>query len=250
MLVVTFAAIAAAALNVGLPTDPVALRVILAIPLLLAPGYAVVFALFGAGSVRLTERVVLVGAFSFSIVVFAGLALDAFPGGLNRNSWSVALALVTVLGATCAVGLRRGPAAKPRPVWRVSLPLVVAAVLGLLIVLATLGLAKQGSIAYDRQDTFTKLWALPVRRAGKITAIRFGVANEEGRAASYRLVARSAAGAVLYRTPWFRLAAKGSRTGRVRVAATPRDGAVVVDLFLGGKDPGRVYRFAKVFLSS
>jgi uncharacterized membrane protein len=249
MLVVTFAAIAAAALNVGLHGEPAALRVVLAIPLLLAPGYAVVFALFGSGSVRLTERVVLVGAFSLSIVVFVGLALDAFPGGLNRRSWSVALALVTVVAATCAVGLRRGSPPTSRPVWHVSLPLVLVAILGLLIVLATLGLAKQGSTASHRQDTFTELWALPVRRAGKIIAIRFGVTNEEGRPASYRLVARSAAGAALYRTPWFRLAAKGSRTGRVRLAATPGGGAVVVDLFLGGKDPGRVYRSAKVSLS-
>jgi len=239
-------ALVAATVNVLHANPGVTVRVLVAIPLLLAPGYALTIALFPPGTVRGSERLTIAGGLSVAATIFVGLVLDAVPGGLTRTSWSLGLATVTLGACSIGFGRRRGSAAAFGPA-RASLAGFLAGAVGLLVVVAALAVARQNSLAHQNESHFTQLWAQPTRANGRVSAIRFGVTNDEGSPQSYRVVARASSGDVLFRTKPFRLGAGRSRVGRYSLPDAHPRRFVTLDLYRGTSLAGPPYRSAKIW---
>src|ERR1700753_1314762 len=79
------------------PGLPAAIRIVLGLPgVLLAPGYAVVFALWPAGGLAREIRWVLSLGSSLAVAALVGLATAALPIGLSSGSVVTGLTVVTV----------------------------------------------------------------------------------------------------------------------------------------------------------
>lgn len=233
-------AAAAAAFVPGLGTP---VRALLALPLVLfLPGYA-----FTAASLPRLRRWSAEGlavdlGTSIALTVLAGLALDFTPWGLERRSWALALAGITVVAA--AVGrLRRGAAGHaPRGRERMRLSTMQLALLAtaLLLGAAAVGISRLGAIQKDQQSTFTQLWMLPASESTG-TALRIGIGNDEGSLETYRLVLRAGARTL---ASWPRIVVRAGRRWETEIALpqglSPRV-PVEAELFRAS-EPATVYR--------
>ena len=83
-------------------------RIIAAVVLaLVLPGYVTTAALFGTSRPALAFRVAIGIAISLAVLILGAVVLNALPGGLDRRSWSIYLAAVTLIG--CVVWWYRTP---------------------------------------------------------------------------------------------------------------------------------------------
>jgi Protein of unknown function (DUF1616) len=236
-------AIATAAVTIDAP-HVTALRVVSGIALLLAPGYVLTAALFPPGSLSGGERLAFVGGIELAVLVFLGLALDVVPGGLDRTSWSIGLACVTIAGSA-ANGLSKRGDGSPDRRWRAPVVPIVAGLAAIAVALAALALTRESALRHDRKTRFTELWELPANPRG--SAVSYGVTNDEGNIETYRLVARSD-GRVIFRSRAFRLVAGASRTGRFDV---DRRGVntVRIDLYRTADPTALPYRSTRLVLN-
>ena len=234
-----------ACFEVANPPVPVLLRAALAIPLLLAPGYALGTALFPPGRLSNGEWWAVAGGLGLATVILTGLILDTVPGGLDRSSWSIALAGVSLCAA--GVGLvtaRRGGVTSHLVRRRRAGGIVVAAIV-LLGTFAGLGVARQSATAHDRLSRFTELWALQGGARQRGAAIHFGVRNDEGVVESYRIVAISGGGKPLFRLPPFRLRPGGTKQWTRTVQSVRR---VILRLFKPAAARGGPYRRVMIWI--
>jgi uncharacterized membrane protein len=167
---------------------PVPVRLVAAVALVLfLPGHA--FALAGGlGSLprdafeyRLFEV-----ATSIAVVIVTGLGLDVTAWGLTRTSWAVGLGAVTLVLLAWSLRRPRAPAT-PRPTAARRRP-SLAAVAAIVVTIGTAGVAVDVAARAARdQDAaidVVQLWVIP-DEGGEV---RVGVANHEGRDASYRIL--------------------------------------------------------------
>jgi uncharacterized membrane protein len=190
-LLATAAVATIAALLLMLDPGLFTLRVILALPLVLAlPGYSLSAALFPNGEIDWPRRLLLSVALSLSLAVVIGLALNLMPFGLRSVPWAAALLLVTVAATAVALARRRrleliGSVSRVR---RVSL-VDAALLLGAACVLGGAVAFARTPLTAKKVQGYTALWLLPGSGRGTAT-VRVGVTSGELNPMTYRLVVR------------------------------------------------------------
>ena len=183
-VVIVLAAVAAAAS--ALPHELVALRLVLALPLvLLLPGYALARALLKLNEVRGTELFVVAMGLSIATTIFAALAMQALDIRLEETPWTIANAGVTVIAAL--VGTRLGHAATLR-LPRAQVPhlreiLALTAAVALIAGSAVLGFRPLNAPKGTQGQS--PVWILPVHPATGFA--EFGVINSETQTRRYTI---------------------------------------------------------------
>ena len=155
------------------------------------PGFALTRAIFAGSSPpsaqpSQTMRITLTFALSLTTLIIGSLALDLAPGGLQRTSWAVLLAVVTALASIASL-LRRGKGGGapmeltlPTPRLRSSIIVVLAAVIAVgAFVASRFPLPARNAIGY------TQLWILPA--SGAQRAVEIGVVCDQLHTTGYRL---------------------------------------------------------------
>jgi hypothetical protein len=222
----------AAVASVGYDLAPV-LRTLLAAPLVLfLPGYALLSLLFPAPIIPAVERVLLSAGGSIAVAILSGLALAWAGVSLSPVSWSVTLAVITLVGLafTWLRRVRRGltgPSASFATMPRLGALMVLVAVLGALNVLAgsRLVASEQASPAP------AELWMVPI--AGQPNEVQLGMrAGASGGQYAIRL---SASGIVIHEFT-VSVAAEQSWTTRVDFSSDARALPIVARLYEDGSD--------------
>ena len=230
-----------ACFEVANPPVPVLLRAALAIPLLLAPGYALATALFPSRQLSPAEWWTVAAGLDLASVILTGLVLDATPGGLDRTGWSIALACVALGGAGVGFVSARGRGVVPWMARRRRIGGIVTGAIVLLGAFAALGVARQSAASHEHLSRFTELWALPSGGPQHAGTLRFGVKNDQGVVESYRVVAVSGTGDPLFRLSAFRLRSGQSRKWTRSLAGT-RVHRVILRLYKASSPGRRPYR--------
>jgi hypothetical protein len=165
--------------------SPVALRVGLALPLLLfLPGYALVWALFARATLDRASMLLLSIALSLAVVIIGSVALQ-WAGPLERSTWVALATGVTVVAGSVAV-LRAGPSSDAP---RLRLPRVrfvpaLLLTLAVIVAAAAIALARTPLPARGVQG-YTVLWVLPAKDGSH--RVNVGVISSELHTTSYRL---------------------------------------------------------------
>lgn len=180
---------------------------VLALPLVfITPGYTLTGALFHRRSLDGTYRLLLSLGISVSIVIVGGLLLNALPVGLRPSSWSVLLALLTLLFAALTAYLRRKtalsashltplPGIAPTPgieshPYPASFRLrwygwIVCALAVLVMVFSIVFSAS--SVAQQPHTGFTQFWMLPSNQPGAGCSVYLGIQSYEAASETYRV---------------------------------------------------------------
>jgi uncharacterized membrane protein len=247
-LAATVAVATIAALVVMLVPGLLPLRVIVALPLLVAlPGYSLTAALFPGREIDWPRRLLLSMALSLSLAVVIGLVLNLMPFGLRSASWAAALLFVIWAATLVAVARRRrkgliGPAARVRRVrLRDAAFLLVAA-----CVLAGAVAFARTPLPAKKTQGYTALWLLP--GSGRETAsVRVGVASGELNPMTYRLVVRVGS-RVVHERRLFRLepGAEVDETLHLGAAASARR-VPIEALLYREDDPQSIYRVVRLW---
>lgn len=167
-------------------------RVVIALPfVLVAPGYAIVAAVFPKRGLGGVETLLFSIGVSVAVATLGGLALNWTPWGLRTEVWVVFLAAVALGAGGVAIARRGGlsttlpvarlPHTGSGPILRVGVPLLATA---LVLAVAT-GVSVTGAIHQPRKG-FTQLWILPAS-GHKASAVRLGLANRESATTRYLL---------------------------------------------------------------
>lgn len=250
-LVVGVAAAAVCAGAVTVVPGPLPLRVVSALPLVIAlPGYAVTAALFPRREIDWSRRLLLSVALGLSIAILVGLVLNLTPFGLQRASWAVALFVVTAAANGVAlVGRARAGATEPvgtaprstarRPRVRIREVVLLLAALGIL----------GGAVAFARTPLpakrvlgYTALWLVPAPSDNPV-GLRVGVKSAELERTRYRLLVRVGSRVIYERG--LELDSGSEFVGSIRLPAGSSTGDVPVQALLYRDDrPSAVYRRA------
>ena len=222
----------AAVLAVVFNLHPVA-RLILALPLVLfAPGYVLNQAVLPAKPLGPIERGLVGVAASIVVTILLGLVLAGIGVPLNPNSWTVALAMFTIVGSAVAwfrLGHKRSPAPideLPAMRARDAIPMLVALVGVIAIVIGTRVIAANNEASVAEQ-----LWLLPASD-GSLNA-RLGMrASDDGGSYVIRL---TSAGEVLEEFP-LQLDPAQVWQQDVIFDAEQRDQPIVGRLYVQGND--------------
>jgi uncharacterized membrane protein len=178
---------AAGVVSAALSLHPM-LRFALGVPLVLfVPGYALA-ALFVPNRVgRVPEQVLMSAGLSLATVAVLGVLLNALGAGLSRETWGVALGVITIVAAIGA-GMRKpvSGSARVSRVWKPDrVGLYRAGLLTLAGLVVIVGMAVATGAAFSRTETnVTQLW---IRTTGRAMEIEVGVANWQPGTTTYRL---------------------------------------------------------------
>lgn len=228
----------------------VALRAVFTLPLvLLLPGYALMASMFPRCNLGVAEQVLLSLGLSLAVTALGGVILNWTPWGLQTDSWSLLLGLVTFGGS--AVALIRRPA---QPIFvlcqrRTSMSVRQAGLLGLaaLVLGGAVAVAHKGA-AQQQTPGFTQLWALPANAPGQQHAIRVGVKNMEATTVAYQ-VEIVVNGKDVMKLPLVKAAPQHTwETTVVLPRGLPTINPVEVVLYRADA-PGTVYRHVELWLN-
>jgi hypothetical protein len=142
---------------------PPIIRVILALPFVfIAPGYALMRAIFPEQELKALERFLFVIGLSLGVLILSGLALNITPWGLQATSWLVLLSLITLVASAIAIWRRRQISAKESTPERLYVSLRQVGLLGCAIVLVGFSLKLTLTPrSPDKIPGYTSLWILP-----------------------------------------------------------------------------------------
>ena len=199
---------------------------VLALPLVfITPGYTLTGALFHRRSLDRTYRLLLSLGISVSIVIVGGLLLNALPAGLRPSSWSMLLALLTLLFAVLGTYWQRKtapPASPPNVGTRLiaSAPLTASAsrltplpgiaptpgieshlrppsfrlrwygwiVCALAVLVMAFSIVfSASSVAQQPHTGFTQFWMLPSNQPGAACSVYLGIQSYEATSETYRV---------------------------------------------------------------
>lgn len=164
-----------------------ALRVVLALPLvLILPGYAIT-ATFPRQLGTIPERLLFSVALSLAAAIIGGLVLNWTPWGLQANTWVVWLGGITLAASAIAIAHRREPIMVPNgsASTRIAPRDVVLIMLTATILLIAIGVARTPATQQNPQG-YTAMWALPASDTDRDT-IQLGLRNLEFSATAYHL---------------------------------------------------------------
>jgi len=190
---------------------------------------------------------------SLVIDVVTGFLLNLIPVGLQWQSWTLSLGLVTEVFTLLALLMRRRPGlgqpAQKKDTIARRLPLKEGALLGLALAVAALAVWLSITRPPQPQPFFTQFWMLPAS-AGKSCAVLIGVHSFEAGSESYQIEVTSN-GKQVASWPSITLAAQQEWDHQLSVSPTPTGDTAVVDARLYRLDqPGTIYREVHVTLQS
>jgi hypothetical protein len=166
---------------------PTAVIAVLGIALFGASGYLLGLLLLGSHTAGL-ERFAVSTALALAVPILGGLLLYWAGVPLHRPGWLGLLAGVTLAGDVLLVLCRLRGRAAPftwQPRWRVPARHTVVFAAAVVVAAGAVAIARVGA-AIQPQPGFTQLWLSPQRHNAHAESL--GVSNNEGSAASYRLV--------------------------------------------------------------
>ncbi len=201
------------AINVGwvqLPSRPLVIGIILAVPLVLVlPGYTLTQTLFRQQSpdqspdsssnlilqpslkieqpVSAVEHIIFGLGLSMAIDVLMGFILNVFPMGLQLQSWTISLGLITTVFALLAAFLRRRDRVKIERIRRPRITFYECILFGLAILVASAAVWFSVIRPPATQADFTQFWMLPSNQTDHSCAVRIGVQNHESTTMEYRI---------------------------------------------------------------
>lgn len=177
----------AAILVTLLAVDSLALRTLVALPLvLIVPGYALQAALFPARVLSRVERGLFSAGLSVAITMVGGVLLNWSPWGLQATGWALLLGAVTLFASVIA-WVRR-PRHDGGGVRNRDMPsLRQAALLGLAgaMVIGALALVRT-PVSPQGLQGYTALWLLP-SASGDQQSVLLGISSSEFATTRYRL---------------------------------------------------------------
>lgn len=202
---------------------------------LVLPGIALIRAFAGRRSVDPLPLVVFAVGLSLALTVMCGLALNLIPSGVTARGMGTALGVLTLLG--CVVGLVRERPAPPRiHLLRGPMTQLLLLLPALAITVAAFEVARGGAADVQRGESFTQLYALPLRTPGGAV---IGLQSHERRKTTYRLEVRR--GGELVRT-WPRITLAPGQSRRILLSLTlSSTGRLSARLFRSDR-PRVVYR--------
>ncbi len=215
----------------------IAVRTLVAAPfVLLVPGYACIYAIFGQ-TLGFAERLASGIGISLALGGLAGLALHLTPLGMTPHPWLLVLVCVTLVAAVIA--RRRGTLPTPPRRLGLALPLPQALMLGtaVLVTCAALGVAVVGAQRAPMIG-FTQLWLLPDTAQGSGSVV-LGMVNHENRALRATLVVTQG-GAEVQR--WSDLTLADGAAWQTTVALPTGDNGSVEATLYQYDDPTAIYR--------
>ena len=247
-----------------LPSRPLIIGIMLAVPLVFVlPGYTLTQVLFRKRSpdpltdtaknlilqprlkidqpVSAVDYIIFSLGLSLAIDVVMGFILNVFPMGLQLQSWTISLGLLTTVFALLATYRRRGDRVKYQRRSRPRITIYEYIVLGLAIVEAFVAVWFSAIRPSQPQPSFTQFWMLPSTQANNSCAVQIGVRSYETTSVTYRIMVM-ANGAQLTSWPSFILGTQQEwdRSVSVTPAAT---GSIFVDARLYRLDkPETIYR--------
>ena len=253
-----------------LPGHPSVVGMLLAIPLVFVlPGYTLTQALFRSRLERdspdssgrlillpslkiehpfgMLDHVVFSLGLSLVIDVIVGFLLNLLPVGLQWQSWTLSLGLLTVVFALFAALLRSGRSFKRKSTakWRITFR--EGAMFGAALIIVALAYWLSLIRPPQPQPSFTQLWMLSSAQANHMCAVRVGVQNFESGPVTYRLQVTSN-GTQVMQWPSIRLSIQ-QEWERVVPISSAAGGSTLVDARLYRLDQqGEVYREAHVTL--
>ncbi len=253
-----------------LPSRPPIIGIMLAVPLVFVlPGYTLTQVLFRKRSpdpltdtaknlilqprlkidqpVSAVDYIIFSLGLSLAIDVVMGFILNVFPMGLQLQSWTISLGLLTTVFALLATYRRRGDRVKYQRRSRPRITIYEYIVLGLAIVEAFVAVWFSAIRPSQPQPSFTQFWMFPSTQANNSCAVQIGVRSYETTSVTYRIMVM-ANGAQLTSWPSFILGTQQEwdRSVSVTPAAT---GSISVDARLYRLDkPETIYREVHVTL--
>ncbi len=186
--IIAVAASSVAAMLMLLVVSNTAIRVLLALPFMLAlPGYAITVALFPRRALGIPERTLFSIGLSLAVVALGGLILNWTPWGLQADSWAVLLCATTCLASVMALARRRREVALAAAPAGLGLTGLQSLLLGLaaVVAVAAIGLARMPA-PLQSAEGYTLLWMLP-SADGNPNAVRLGVDSMELASTQFRL---------------------------------------------------------------
>ncbi len=185
-----------AAINVGWvqlpPGRPLVIGIIFGLPLVFVlPGYTLTQALFRRRSPQLisaVDHIILILGLSLAIDVLVGFLLNIFPVGLQAQSWTMSLGLVTTVFALLAIYLRRKDPAKSGRIPVPRITIYECILFGLAILVATVAVWFSVIRPSATQASFTQFWMLPSTQANTSCTVLIGLQSYESTPVTYRIV--------------------------------------------------------------
>jgi uncharacterized membrane protein len=169
-----------------------------------------------------------------------GFILNLFPMGLQLQSWTLSLGLLTTIFALLAAYRRRRDRVKYEKILRTRINISYGIVLGLAIVVAFVAVWFSTTRTPQPQPSFTQFWMLPSTQANNSCAVQIGVRNYETTSVTYRIMVM-ANGIQVTSWPSIILATQQEWDQLVSVNAVT--GSMLVDARLYRADkPGTAYR--------
>jgi uncharacterized membrane protein len=243
----TVIALALLALPVALisrESNPALIATVLPLALFL-PGYALVATLIPSGQLGFPERVALSLGVSIALTVLGGLLLHALRLPLTGAAWQLLLAGATI--AVAGIGIRRRNRGRQAPVGTLFAQMTPREALvfsaGALLIGLALGIGGIG-VASPPGEAFTEFWALD-NQVGTRTALRVGLANEEGRPMTYR-VAVHAGDRLLAEWPRVSLSAGGKWQAEATVPPALFGQEITAHVYRSGDADDQPYRQTRV----
>ncbi len=222
------------------------IRAILTIPIVLyVPGNALVSIIFTQSKPRFWERMVYSLGSSLALVILGGLLLGLTPWGLESASWSVMMAVITLLLSGLAIWQRWNiPLVKPSPPQR-RLPVHQAILLGMavLVVTSAIKLTYSPRLPENIQG-YTTLWIDPSPQA-QPDSLNFGIHSQELGTTAYLLIL-TFNGQTLYR--WTNITLEPGMQFQETVKMPVGKGRVELALYRTD-DPGVIYRQVSIMIS-
>jgi uncharacterized membrane protein len=194
-----------------LPSRPLIAGIMLAVPLVLVlPGYTLTQVLFRKRSpdpltdtaknlilqprlkidqpVSAVDYLIFSLGLSLALDVVMGFILNVFPTGLQLQSWTISLGLLTTVFALLATYRRRRHRVKYQRRSRPRITIYEYIVLGLAIVEAFVAVWFSAIRPSQPQPSFTQFWMLPSTQTNKSCAVQIGVHSFESTPVTYRMV--------------------------------------------------------------
>ncbi len=191
---------------IQLPYRPWPIGVMLALPLIFAlPGYALTQALFVRSlsetedtlilqprlklgqPVGVVDHITLGLGLSMAVAVLVGFTLNVLPVGLQAQSWTLSLAIITIVFTLAAAFRRRGDQGQHERITKTRIALYEYILFGLSIVIAAIAIFAAIIRPPGTQNFYTQFWMLPAQQTTTSCAVRVGVQNFEQTSTNYRI---------------------------------------------------------------
>lgn len=198
-----FVAIGVALLDVlfvQIPDRPLAPGIILALPLILFfPGYMLTQILLHRGiatrsfirsshSIGVADQLILSLGLSMAITILTGFMLNALSFGLQGESWTISLGLITMILALVTFFLRRREKQAIGTPSHIALSLQDYLLFGLALLVVTGAIFASIVRPAQPRAAFTQFWMLPANQSAQRCAVDLGIQSFETAPMTYYVV--------------------------------------------------------------